>query len=122
MGRPVAFETDSNRARAFKRAPMAGRVFIHDEDRLYIAPLNNLSAGGFFVDYLVNIPEGAEVRVVIKSSRLAAPVQAVGTVVRVEDAERRGLAVEFTSITKQSREIIQNGVAEARVESALKAA
>lgn len=107
--------------RTHVRAQVAGKVFIHDENRLFIAPLNNLSAGGLFVDRLVSIPEGSRVRVVIKSDRFNDAVQALGKVVRVETEGRRGLAVQFTAISKRAREVISKSVDVAAIESALAA-
>lgn len=101
---------------------MRGYVMIHDENRLYIAPLTNISAGGVFVSQLVNIPAGRNVRVVVKSNRLGAPIQALGTVVRIEIDGRKGSAVEFTSLSAQDKEHIQACVFETRLELALKAA
>ena len=115
-------ETNTQRLRVFERAMINGQVFIHDEEHLFIAPLNNISAGGLFVDQLVNIPRGHEVRLVVKSPKLDGPIIAKGTVVRIEDQKRRGLAVEFTSISSRARELIQNCVFESRMEGALKAA
>jgi|GEM_PF-1322978 len=111
--------TVGQRLRVFQRAKISGQVFIHDEERLYIAPLDNISAGGVFIDKLVSIPTGRYVRVVIKSSSLPQPVQAKGIVVRV-DSHARGLAVEFTSISSRAREMIQNCVFDSRMEGALK--
>jgi c-di-GMP-binding flagellar brake protein YcgR len=50
------------------------------------------------------------------------PIQAQGTVVRVERGGRRGLAVQFTSLNPTTRETIENFVFEARMETALKVA
>lgn len=110
------------RLRVFERARVSGFVMIHDEEHLFIAPLDNISAGGLFLNELVAIPAGKMVRIVVKSPRLEHPVQAKGTVVRIEKRDRKGMAVEFTSISSRAREIIQNCVFEARMESALKAA
>ncbi len=107
--------------RTHVRAQITGKVFIHDENRLFIAPLNNLSAGGLFVDRLVSIPEGSRVRVVIKSDSLHDAVQALGKVVRVETDGRRGLAVQFTAISKKAREAISKSVNVAHVEEAIAA-
>jgi c-di-GMP-binding flagellar brake protein YcgR len=106
--------------RAHHRASIRGHVMIHDDERLYIAPLENISAGGIFVNQLISLPTGRTVRVVVKSSKLRAPVQAVGRVVRVESDSRRGLAVEFTSLSSQAKDVIQSCVFEARMENALK--
>ena len=56
------------------------------------------------------LPEGSQVRVVVKSAKLTDPIQATGTIIRVETEDRQGLAVEFTSISSHSREVIQNCV------------
>lgn len=109
-----------SRLRVFQRAEVQGEVLIHDDTRLYIAPLNNISAGGVFVDHLVSIPQGSQVRVVVRSPRLDNSVQAIGTVIRIEKQNRRGMAIEFTSISSKARELIQNCVFEARMEAALK--
>lgn len=108
------------RFQVFQRAQIPGSVIIHDEDQLYIAPLNNISAGGLFIDRLVSLREGQIVRVVVRSPRFEYPVQARGTVVRVQSEDRPGSAVEFTSISSRAREAIKNSVQEARMESALK--
>ena len=110
------------RYQVFQRAEIEGNVLIHDEDQLYIARLNNISAGGLFVDRLVSLPEGRVVRLVVKSPKLEQPVQARGTIVRIQGEGRPGLAVEFTSISSRSRDAIKNCVQEARMESALKTA
>ena len=109
-----------DRLQAFPRANVQGEVIIHDDSQLYIAPLNDISAGGLFVNDLVFLSEGSQVRIVVKSPKFETAVQAVGTIVRVEGEKRRGLAVEFTSISSRSREVIQNCVFESRMESALK--
>ena len=112
--------SETRRYQVFQRAAIQGSVLIHDEDQLYIAPLNNISAGGLFADRLVTIPEGRVVRVVVKSPRFEQPVQARGTVVRIQGEDRPGVAVEFTSISSRARDIIKHCVQEARMESALK--
>ena len=108
--------------RAARRTQIAGRVLIHNEERLYAAPLINISQGGLFIGQLVNIPEGSAVRVVVKSPRLSAPIQAVGTVVRLERGQQIGLAVKFTKITEETKEIIHNCVSEISIEAALRVA
>ena len=112
----------TRRLQVFQRASVAGEVLIHDEGHLFIAPLNNISAGGCFVDRLVSLHKGKLVRVVIRSPRFETPVQALGTVVRIEKDGRSGSAVEFTSISTRARETIQNCVVEFKMESALKVA
>ncbi len=118
----VRFKPEGRRLRVFQRAQLDGRVLVHDDTQLFIAPLENISAGGLFIDQLMNIPTGKTVRVVVKSSKFGAPIQATGTVVRVERDDRKGLAIEFTSISSRSREQIQNCVFENRMEKVLKVA
>lgn len=112
----------SRRLRAFARLDLPGEVLIHNEEDLYIAPLLNLSAGGCFVEKLHAIPEGSEVKIVVRSERLNAPIQAKGTVVRVEKGKRLGLAIEFTSIEQEARDSIQTLVYENKLQNALKVA
>ena len=77
------------------RRALPGRVFIHDEEQIFIAPLNNLSRGGLFMDKLVSLEVGQKVKIVVKSHALPEPIHAHGTVVRVEMEKRWGTAVEF---------------------------
>lgn len=116
--KPVA----GQRLRVFERARIAGQVLIHDEEHLFLAPINNISAGGLFIEQLMSLPTGSVVRIVVKSPKLELPVQAMGTVVRIENDKRQGTAIEFTSITSRAREVIQNYVFETRMEGALKVA
>lgn len=118
----VKFKPEGRRLRVFQRAQLPGRVMVHDDTQLFIAPLENISAGGLFIDQLMNIPSGKTVRVVVKSPRLDSPIQATGTVVRVERDDRKGLAIEFTSISSRARESIQNCVFESKMEKVLKVA
>lgn len=118
----VRFKPEGRRLRVFQRAQLPGRVMVHDDTQLFIAPLENISAGGLFIDQLMNIPSGKTVRVVVKSPRLDSPIQATGTVVRVERDDRKGLAIEFTSISSRARESIQNCVFESKMEKVLKVA
>ncbi len=108
------------RLRVFQRATIPGEVIIHDDAELFVAKLSNISAGGVFIEDLSALREGAHVRIVVKSPKLDAAVQATGTVVRIEKNGRRGVAVEFTSISSKAREVIQNCVFETRMETALK--
>jgi len=109
----------SRRLRVYTRINLKGEVFIHNETQLFVAPLNNLSAGGCFVDSLNSIPQGSPVKVVVKSERLPAPIQASGVVVRVENDTRKGSAIEFTAINEISREQIQTLVYENKLQNAL---
>lgn len=122
LGSKVKFPAEGQRLRVFQRANIQGQVLIHDENQLYIAPLQNISAGGLFIDELIQLPAGSHVRVVVKSDKLQAPVQATGTVVRIEKEDRKGLAIEFTSISSRAREVIQNCVFETRMERVLRVA
>jgi len=88
-------------SRQHPRHALSGRVFIHNEEQIFIAPLNNLSKGGLFVDRLVSIEVGQRVKVVVKSPSLPSPIQATGTVVRVETQTRLGTAVQFDWIDPQ---------------------
>jgi len=123
LGPKVEFKPEGGRRlRVFQRAQVKGRVIVHDDTQLFIAPLDNISAGGLFIDQLMNIPSGKQVRLVVKSAKLESPVQATGTVIRVERDNRQGLAIEFTSISSRARETIQNCVFESRMEKVLKVA
>ena len=104
----------------FKRIKLQGSVILHDEDALYIAPLNDISAGGIFINKLLSLPYGRSVRIVVKSKALRFPVQARGRIVRVQDKERPGIAVEFTSISSREQEAIKNCVEEMQLEGSLK--
>ena len=117
-GKPL--KKDSKRIQLFKRANVPGHVYIHNDERLFIAPLNNISAGGVFIDGVTTIPVGNQVRVVVKSPNLENAVQAKGTVIRVEKSTRRGLAVQFSGITTDARESIQSCVHSNEVDSAFK--
>lgn len=105
------------RIQIFKRASLSGEVLVHDDEQLLTTELGNLSAGGLYVKSHESLPVGEIVRVVIKAKGLEVPVQAIGKVVRVED--KKGLAVEFTSISQRSRNIIQECVIETRMQGAL---
>ena len=112
----------SKKVQVHKRAMVEGKVFIHDEEHLFIAPLNNISAGGIFIDQLIAIPEGSEVRVVVKSPGLNEAIQVSGKVVRVEQGSRKGMAIQFEEVSTRAKEIIEICVAEKRMQNVLKAA
>ncbi len=98
-------------SRVFPRADFPGRVYVHDADKLYIAPLINISASGIFVKDITSIPCGTEVKLVIKSPSLARSIQARGDVVRVEKGKNRhGLAVHFTDIASDTKSVIEKSV------------
>jgi len=101
---------------------MNAQVMIHDEERLFIAPLSDISAGGMFVSQLVSIPVGAVVKIVVKGPQWEAPLQVEGTVVRVDKKDRIGIAVRFTGISNATKDAIQACIFEMRMEAALKAA
>lgn len=89
-----------NEPRKYPRFELKGRVFVHDQEHIYIAPLNNVSRGGVFIDKLVSLEPGHRVKLVIKSSELNSPLQATGVIVRVENQSRMGSAIEFDWIDK----------------------
>ena len=99
----------------YPRISIPGFVLVHDEEHFFISPLANVSCGGLFTDQRLSLLKGAEVRVVIKSPQLERPVQALGTVVRIETGKRKGIAIEFTSISRESRERIRTCVAEQKI-------
>lgn len=94
----------------YKRAVLPGHVYIHNDSRLFIAPLNNLSAGGLFIDGITALPVGNHVRLVIKSPSLDRAFQAKGKIIRIEKDARRGLAVEFAGLESELKEFINNSV------------
>ncbi len=113
---------EGSRPRIHPRARVAGQVMIHDEARLFIAPIGDISAGGVFVTSLVHLPIGSVVKLVLKAPALTGPVQVEGTVVRVDREQRRGSAVRFSLLADSARDAIQAIVFESRMEAALKAA
>lgn len=106
----------------FARSGIRAQVIIHNEEHLFIAPIENISAGGVFIDQLVAIPFGSRVRIVIKSPQLQKPIQAIGTVVRIENQTRRGMAIEFLAISQESRHTIQSYVLDTNSEQELRVA
>lgn len=90
--------------RKHRRLQLTGKVFIHDQEHIFIAPLNNVSRGGVFVDKLVALDQGHPVKVVIKSADLHSPLQASGIVVRVESENRKGSAIQFNWIDSKAFE------------------
>ncbi|NDD05961.1 MAG: PilZ domain-containing protein, partial [Proteobacteria bacterium] len=69
---------DYSMRRRHPRVEMVGRVFVHNEEHLYIAPLHNISLGGIFIERVVTIDIGQEVKVVVKAPGLTEPIQAIG--------------------------------------------
>lgn len=108
------------RIQLFKRARVDGFVYIHNDHRLFVAPLSNISAGGLFIEGVTTIPIGNSVRVVVKSSTLGESLQARGTVVRIEKEARRGLAVEFLGLSEHAKSCIKNCVSESQTEDNFK--
>lgn len=98
-----------NTTRKHPRYSLAGRVFIHDEEQIFIAPLNNVSRGGLFMEKLVSLEVGQKVKVVIKSHSLSEPIHAHGTVVRVEMDQRWGTAVAFDWIDPKGALQLERG-------------
>ncbi len=108
-------QTGANK-RVHNRADIPGRIFIHDENRLFSAPMKNISAGGLYVGGLAEFPEGREVYVVVKSPYIeGGSIQARGTVVRVQGTDsEKGLAIQFTHISPSTQTLIQQTVDEER--------
>ena len=101
---------DNGRDRVLERATVEGRVYIHDESRLFIAPLLNISGSGIFIEGLTSLSHGAQVRLVIKSEELGVVIQAKGQIVRIENESRVGTAVHFGEIAPKFKSQIQNSV------------
>ncbi len=101
----------SEMERAFTRIGIKGRVYIHDDLRLFIAPIRNISEGGLFIHGLTTLQVGKTVRLVIKSTELSQTIQAKGTVVRIENQSRQGSAIQFQDLPSSSRNAIQRCVA-----------
>jgi len=93
-----------------KRAKINGQVYIHNDDRLFIAPLSNISAGGIFINGVTGIQAGNVVRIVIKSQQMGKTIQCRGKVVRVERAKRRGLAIKFDGLPSEAQKAIKRCV------------
>ena len=108
------------RLQLYRRAAVLGQVYIHNDERLFIAPLNNISAGGLFINGITSLRRGNSVKIVVKSPELDQAVQAIGRVVRIERSDRRGLAVEFTDISDNAKEFIERCVHNSGLQSALK--
>jgi hypothetical protein len=104
----------NNTVRDMGRVPVEGRVFIHDEEKLYIAPIVDISEAGCFVAQLTALKKGAKVRAVIKSQTLGQPIQIVGTVMRVETGNRPGVAIGFTNLSDEARKRIARHVASSK--------
>lgn len=115
-------KVEGSATRANARAILDGHVMIHDDQHLFIAPVENVSTGGMFIQKLVSIPQGRQVKMVLKSKKLPVPVQMHGTVIRVEKNGKVGLAVRFTHLTDTTREVLETFVFESRMEAALKIA
>jgi Tfp pilus assembly protein PilZ len=103
-----------NAVRDMGRAPVEGRIFIHDEEKLYIAPIVDISEAGCFVAHLTALTIGAKVRAVIKSPALGSPIQIVGTVMGVETGNRSGVAIGFTKVSDEARKRIARHVASSK--------
>ena len=108
------------RLQLHRRAKVVGQVYIHNDERLFIAPLNNISAGGIFINGITSLRKGNNVKVIVKSPELDHAVQAKGKVVRIERSDRRGLAVEFTDISETTRQFIERCIDNTGLQSALK--
>ena len=86
------------------RVEMSGKVFVHNAEQIFIAPLANISRGGIFIGKLVSLAVGETVKVVVKTPELARPIQATGVIVRVETEDRMGSAVHFDWIDPEAVE------------------
>jgi c-di-GMP-binding flagellar brake protein YcgR len=91
-------------------------VILHNEEQIFIAPLENISAGGLFINHVIQLQVGTEVRLVVKSPKMGVSVQAVGQVVRVENEARKGSAIVFTTISEVAQQMINACVFEAKLE------
>lgn len=85
------------------RVEVTGRVFVHNDEKLFIAPLVDLSEGGCFIGQLTSLKQGAKIRAVIKCPALEQPIQILGQVIRVENGARVGAAVSFTRIASDAQ-------------------
>lgn len=116
MGREASSAAmKSQGVRKYPRANVNGLVFIHDDEQLKMVPALNISAGGVYVSRLTAFKPGTTVRLVIKCRDLSYPIQAVGSVVRVEKEGRQGTAVVFTNISLSSRERLQTFVLKSKL-------
>jgi len=109
----------NNTVRDMPRATVEGRVFIHNEERLFIAPIVDISEGGCFVGQLTALTKGAKIRAVIKSQTLGQPIQIVGTVIRVETGNRTGVAIGFTDLPDEARKRIARLVSTSKSQEGL---
>jgi hypothetical protein len=109
----------NNSVRDVPRAQLEGRVFIHNDERLFIAPIVDISEEGCFVGQLTALTKGAKVRAVIKSQTLGQPIQIVGTVIRVETGNRTGVAISFEKLADEARKRIARLVSTSKSQEGL---
>ncbi len=102
------------------RVPLKGIAYIHDDEHLYAAQLNNLSKGGMFLSQLTALEDSKVVKIVVKSEDLGVPFQASGRIVRVESNNRKGTAIEFISLKNEVQKLIDKRVQEVALEDELK--
>jgi hypothetical protein len=106
-------------SRKYIRASVKGQVLLHNESKLLVAPLNNLSEGGVFVNGVTSLPEGSLVKLVIRSEFFKEPIQAEGKIIRIEKKERKGSAIQFTGMSVENLTDIKSSVLKAKKKEAL---
>lgn len=109
----------NNTVRDTPRVTLEGRVFIHNDERLFIAPIVDINEQGCFVGQLTALTKGAKIRAVIKSQALGQPIQIVGTVIRVETGNRPGVAIGFTQLPDEAKKRIARLVATSKSQEGL---
>lgn len=109
----------NNTVRDMPRVAVEGRVFIHNDERLFIAPIVDINENGCFVGQLTALTKGAKIRAVIKSQALGQPIQIVGTVIRVETGNRPGVAIGFTELPDDAKKRIARLVSTAKGQEGL---
>jgi len=100
----------ANRARKHERFSVLAKVIIHNEEQIFIAPLDNISMGDLFVEKLISLELGNRVKVIVKSSHFTQPLQASGTIVRVETQDRVGSAVQFDWVQNDFEAILRKAI------------
>ncbi|MBN2494609.1 MAG: PilZ domain-containing protein [Deltaproteobacteria bacterium] len=103
--------------RRSQRVPLEAVVHYQVADSEFINLSSNISPEGIFIRNFAPPPVGTEIRIKVHlPPELGdAPLQLIGTVVRVADdvgAEQRGMGVEFSSIQADSPEAIRAFVRE----------
>ncbi len=112
--------SDSTKGRRDHRAKIQARVYIHDNERLYIATTEDLSISGTFISGPLPFTPGQPVHVVIKLPKVDTAIQLQAVVVRVESRGQSGIGIQFTKIDENAHKLIQKCVWQTLVEEALK--